>query len=369
MHSKVKVGLIGCGKISDAYFLGSKRYDILEIVACADLDHARARAKAREHAVPKACTVDELLADPAIEVVLNLTVPAAHAEINERALRAGKHVYTEKPFALNSADAQRVLALAKAKNLLAGCAPDTFLGGGLQTCRKLIDDGAIGRPVAALAFCMGHGPEHWHPAPDFLYKRGGGPMFDMGPYYITALVNMLGPIARVSGSAGISLTERVITNPDPALFGRIIGVETPTHLSGVMDFVSGVNATIVMSFDVWSYPLPCIVVYGTESTMEVPDPNFFVGPVRLRSKTGKTYNEVPLTHSEDRGRGTGLADMAYAIRAQRPHRASGELAGHVVEVMEGFEKSSNSGRHAIMSSSCQRPAMLPVGLAANVLDS
>ena len=368
MHSKVKVGVIGCGKISDAYFLGSRRYDILEIVACADLDLSRARAKALEHKIPKACTVSQLLADPSIEIVLNLTIPAAHAAINKRALKAGKHAYTEKPFALNSADGRRVLALAKAKNLLVGCAPDTFLGGGLQTCRKLIDDGAIGRPVAALAFCMGHGPESWHPAPDFYYKKGGGPMFDMGPYYITALINLLGPVARVSGSAATSLAERTITNPDPALFGKKIGVETPTHLTGVMDFADGAKATIVMSFDVWPYKLPCIVVFGTESTLEVPDPNTFVGPVRLRSKDGKTYDEVPLTHTDDRGRGTGLADMACALRSQRPHRASGELASHVVEVMESFEKSSTTGRHVAIASTCPRPAMLPVGLAADALD-
>jgi predicted dehydrogenase len=361
--------MIGCGKISDAYFLGSKRYDILEIVACADLDPARAQAKAREHGIPKAGTVDELLADPTIEIVLNLTVPAAHAEINERALQAGKHAYTEKPFALNHADARRVLALAKAKNLRIGCAPDTFLGGGLQTCRKLIDDGAIGRPVAALAFCMGHGPEHWHPSPEFIYKPGGGPMFDMGPYYITALVNLFGPVARVGGSTATSFPERTITNPDPALFGQKIVVETPTHLAGVMDFANGANATLVTSFDVWSYPLPCIVVFGTASTLEVPDPNTFVGPVRLRSKDGRTYDEVPLTHADDRGRGTGLADLAYALRSGRPHRASGELASHVVEVMESFEKSSTSGRHLVLSSTCPRPAMLPLGLPANALDS
>jgi predicted dehydrogenase len=365
--SKVRVGVIGCGKISDHYFTGCQRYDILEVVACADLEFTRAQAKALQHGIPRACTVDELLADPSVDVVLNLTIPDSHVEINERALRAGKHAYCEKPFGLSSAEGKRVLALAKSRKLLVGCAPDTFLGGGQQTCRKLIDEGAIGQPVAALAFCMGHGPESWHPSPDFLYKKGGGPMFDMGPYYLTALINLFGPVSRVCGSAKISFPERTVTNP--ALLGRKIKVETPTHVTGVVDFANGASVTIVTSFDVWAYPLPRIVVFGTESTLEVPDPNTFTGPVRLRSKDGKTYEEAPLSHSDDRIRGTGVADMAYAIRCGRPHRANGVLAQHVLETMEAFEKSSTTRRHVAIVSTCERPAMLPVGLAPNLLDS
>lgn len=367
MDKKLKIGVIGCGKISDAYFKGCRRYGILDIAACADLDPKRALAKAAEHRIPKACVVDELLADPTIEIVVNLTVPQAHAEVNERALRAGKHVYVEKPFALDFNEGRRVLALAASRGLRVASAPDTFLGGGIQTCRKLIDDGAIGRPVSALAFCMGHGHESWHPAPEFYYQQGGGPMFDMGPYYLTALVNFFGPVARVGGSSKITFPERTITNPDR--HGEKIAVSTPTHLTGVLDFANGAPVTIVMSFDVWSYPLPPIVVFGTESTLEAPDPNVFNGAVRLRSRDGKTYEPVPLTHSGDRLRGTGVADLAYAIRSGRPHRASGELANHVVEVMAAFEKSSLTQQHVRITSTCERPAMLPLGLAPDVLDA
>jgi predicted dehydrogenase len=221
--------------------------------------------------------------------------------------------------------------------------------------------------VSALAFCMGHGHESWHPAPEFYYQKGGGPMFDMGPYYITALINFLGPVVRVSGSSQTAFPERTITNPDR--FGQKIKVDTPTHLTGVMDFANGATVTMVMSFDVWSFPLPQIVMFGTESTLEVPDPNVFNGTPRLRSADGKTYEAVPLSHSGDRLRGTGVADLAYAIRSGRPHRATGELANHVVEVMEAFEKSSVTGRHVAITSTCERPAILPLGLAPNVLDA
>jgi len=366
MHRKVNVGVIGCGKISDAYFKGLRRYDLLEIVACSDLDLARARAKAAEHGIPRACSTAELLADPSIEIAVNLTIPQVHVAVNESALRAGKHVYVEKPFALDSSEGARVLALAASRNLRVACAPDTFLGGGIQTCRKLIDDGVIGRPVAALAFFMGHGHESWHPAPEFYYQKGGGPMFDMGPYYLTALVNFFGPVARVCGSSAITFPERTITTPER--HGQKIHVETPTHLTGAIDFAAGGTATIAMSFDVWNYPLPPIVIFGTESTLEVPDPNTFNGTVRVRSKDGKSYESIALTHSDDRSRGTGVADLAYAIRGGRPHRATGQLANHVVEVMEAFEKSSVTGRHIAIASTCERPAILPIGLGPNVLD-
>ncbi|MDB6126421.1 MAG: oxidoreductase domain protein [Verrucomicrobia bacterium] len=364
---KTKVGIIGCGKISDAYFKGMAPYDILEIVACADLDVERAKAKATQHAIAWGGSVNDLLAKPEIEIVVNLTVPQAHVDVNERALRAGKHVYVEKPFALDSREGKRVLSLAQSVGRRVACAPDTFLGGGIQTCRKLIDDGVIGQPVSGLAFCMGHGHESWHPAPEFYYQKGGGPMFDMGPYYITALVNFLGPVKRVSGSGRITFPERTITNPER--LGQKIAVETPTHLTGVLDFANGAAVTMVMSFDVWSFPLPQIVIFGTDSTLEVPDPNVFNGTVRLRSADGKTYDPVPLTHPGERLRGTGVADLAYAIRSGRPHRATGELANHVVEVMEAFEKSSTTGKHVEISSTCSRPAMLPIGLAANELDA
>jgi predicted dehydrogenase len=367
MHRIVNVGLIGCGNISNAYFAGSKNSEIIRIVACADLDSARAQARAQEHGI-RAATVDELLHDPEVELIVNLTVPKAHAPVNLSALRAGKHAYCEKPFALDSAAGAAVLALAKEKNLLVGCAPDTFLGGGQQTARNALDRGAIGRPVAALAFMMCRGHESWHPSPQFYYEKGGGPMFDMGPYYITALINLLGPVARVSGSTKSAFPERLITSQPFA--GTKIPVETPTHVTGVMDFADGATATIVTTFDTWPYPLPCIVVFGTEGTMEVPDPNSFGGPVRLRSADGKTYDEIPHTHTTERGRGAGVADMAYSIRRrERAHRASGQLAQHATEVMESFEKSSVAGRHLNLVSTCPRPAALPLGLSPSQLDA
>lgn len=368
MPLPVNVGLIGCGNISEAYFAGCKRYDILNLTACADLDPARARAKAEKHGV-RACTVDELLADPAIEIVINLTIPQAHAPLNERILRAGKHAYTEKPFALDAAESRRVLALARRRQLLVGSAPDTFLGGGIQTARQLLDDGVIGRPLAATANMLCRGHESWHPAPEFYYKRGGGPMFDMGPYYVTALVNLLGPVRRVSAITKTSFAHRLITSQP--LAGKKVKVEVPTHYSGTAEFASGTVATLIMSFD--TYPLPnqpCIVIYGSEGTMIVPDPNTFAGPVRVRRAAESEFVEQPLTHSDQRLRGTGVADLAYTLRRRRRrHRCSGDLAHHVIEIMAAFERSSRLGRHVRLASTVARPAALPPNLALNVLDA
>lgn len=366
MSAFLKIGVIGCGKISDAYFAGIRRYAGLEIVACADLDLERAKEKARAHGVPKGCSVEALLADPEIGIVVNLTVPQAHVAINERILLAGKHAYTEKPFALNSGESAGVLSLAASKGRRIGSAPDTFLGGGIQTCRKLIDEGAIGLPIAATAFMIGRGPESWHPSPAFYYQKGGGPMMDMGPYYITALVNLLGPISRVSGRARTTFPQRLITSQP--LAGTNVAVEVPTHYSGTMDFVSGAVGTMLMSFDVYPYPFPAIVVFGSEGTLQVPDPNTFGGPIRL-SRKGGDYEEVEPTHSVDRGRGTGLADLAFALRSGRPHRANGVLAHHVVEVMEAFDRASLEDRSVPLTSRCERPAMLPLGLAEDMLDA
>src|SRR5262245_6033515 len=254
MLPKVKVGVVGCGKISGAYFEHCKAFEILDMAACADIDHDRAVAAAKEFGIPKACSVEELLADPEIQIVLNLTVPQAHAEVNLAAIAAGKHVYAEKPLAVTREDGQQTLAAAKERGVLVGCAPDTVLGGGIQTCRKLIDDGAIGVPVAATAFMMSHGPESWHPNPGFYYLTGGGPMLDMGPYYLTALITLIGPIRRVTGSTRITFPERVATSQ--ARFGERLPVEVATHAAGVIDFANGAVGTIITSFDVWFANLP-----------------------------------------------------------------------------------------------------------------
>ncbi|CAI6080670.1 Gfo/Idh/MocA family protein [Cohnella sp. JJ-181] len=364
---RLKVGIIGTGNISGIYFQNGKRFESMEVVACADLDVARAKAKAEEHGV-RGCSVEELLADPDIQMVINLTVPQAHAPVCMQALEAGKHVFVEKPLSVTREEGLKLLELADRKGLLVGCAPDTFLGGGIQTCVKLIDDGWIGTPIGATAFMLGGGPESWHPNPDFFFQTGGGPMFDMGPYYLTALVAMLGPIARVTGSARISYPERVVTNP--ANYGHVIKVETPTHLAGVLDFASGPIATLLTSFDVkGGTVLPRIEVYGSHGTLLVPDPNTFGGPVSVRRAGAEAWSQIPLTHGKDENaRGIGAADMAKAILAGRRHRASGELAYHVLEAMHGIHDAAAEGKHYVMQSSCERPAPLPLGLDDRSLD-
>jgi predicted dehydrogenase len=283
------------------------------------------------------------------------------------AVRAGKSVWNEKPLAVERDEAKRLLAEAKKKGVRVGCAPDTFLGAAHQTCRKLIDDGWIGKPVAATAFMMGHGPEGWHPNPEFFYKKGGGPMFDMGPYYLTALVALLGPASRVTASAKIGMPERVIGNGPKR--GTGIEVEVPTHVAGVVDFADGAVATIIMSFDVWASQLPCIEIYGTEGTLSVPDPNFPGGTPRLKRADAKDWADVPLSHPyAELARSTGVADMAHALRSGRPHRASGELAYHVLDLMHCFHEASESGRHVKVESTCERPLPFPLGLREGVLD-
>jgi len=352
----MNIGVVGCGNISNIYLENAKKLDGLHVAAVSDLDPARAQAKADEHGVARALTPEQLLADPAIDTVLNLTVPAAHFDVSRAALEAGKHVYVEKPLSLTRDQGRALLALAGEKGLRIGGAPDTFLGAALQTCRKLIDDGAVGRPVAATAFMLGRGVEDWHPNPDFFFKPGGGPMFDMGPYYLTALVSLLGPIRRVTGSAQMSFPERVITK-EPRSGQRIV-VETPTHIAGVLDFAGGAVGTLITSFDVWAHNLPPIEIHGSEGSLSVPDPNMFDGVVKLY-REGK-WEEVPLTHGyAENSRGLGLLDMAYAIREGRPARASGELTFHVLEAMHGFLEASESGRHYLMESAGVRPAPLP----------
>jgi len=365
MESPFKIGIIGCGNISGAYATGLKKFPILELAAVADLDPARAKAKAREFGV-RASSVEKLLADPGIDIVINLTVPKVHASVNLAILKAGKHAYGEKPFATELAEGKKVIETAHARRLRIGCAPDTFLGGGIQTARKILDDGVIGEPVAAVANLMGRGPEGWHPDPEFFYQVGSGPMLDMGPYYVTALVNLLGPIRRVTGSTRVSPVERIIGSG--AKKGRKLKVEIPTHYVGVLDFHSSAVAAINMSFDVWSHTLPIIEIYGTEGTLRVPDPNTFGGLVEVRRSDEKEWRQVPLTHSDKVERSIGVADLAWAVRHQRPHRASGELAYHVLEAMLAVQLASERSAHILLESTVAKPKALPVGLSVGELD-
>ncbi len=361
-----KVGIIGCGNISGIYFGTKAKFPVLDIVACADIVPARAEAAAQEYGI-EAVSVQEMLDHPEIEIIINLTIPAAHANVSLASLKHGKSTYSEKPLALNTDDGKAILDLASQRGLRVGCAPDTFLGAGIQTCRKLIDDGWIGEPIAASAFMTNHGHESWHPDPEFYYEVGGGPMLDMGPYYLTALVSLMGPVSRVTGSARATFPERTITSKPK--YGKVIDVEVPTHVMGVLDFANGAIGSVLTTFDVWSANLPFIEIYGTEGTLSVPDPNTFGGPVSVRRYTESEWSAIPLTHLySENSRGLGVADMATAITSGRPHRASGELAFHVLDIMESIHVASEEGTHIRLQSACERPAPIPLGLMPGLLD-
>jgi predicted dehydrogenase len=363
---KVGIGVVGCGNISKAYMTAMKRFANIELRAVADMRSAPAEARAKEFGVP-AMRVDQLLKRDDVEIVVNLTVPLAHTDVSLAVLNAGKHVHSEKPLGVNMVEARKVMDLADKKSLRVGCAPDTFLGGGHQTARKLIDDGAIGTPVGGSAFFMCPGHERWHPAPGFYYLRGGGPMLDMGPYYITDLIQLLGPIASVMGSATRLRRERTITS-EP-LNGTVIPVEVATHVAGMLEFVSGAVVSIAMSFDVPKHKHVPIEIYGTAGSLIVPDPNRFGGEVQV-AKTGAEWETIPHSHGNTDGefRSIGVADLAAAIVNKRPHRASGALALHALEAMEAFQTSSDEGRRVKLETTVARPAMLPPGLATGQLD-
>jgi predicted dehydrogenase len=355
----VRVGLIGCGNISGVYLRNCRELPEVEIVACSDLEVERANARAREFGIPLVCAPEEILELPDVDIILNLTVPAAHASVSIDALRAGKHVYSEKPLATTLDDGRRVLAAASEARRLVGCAPDTFLGAGFQTARRLLDDGAIGTPVGATAFTLSRGMEHWHPNPEFFYQPGAGPLFDMGPYYLTSLVALLGQVQTVSGMARISFAERVIAAQGRA--GTRFPVSTPTYVAGLLQFSAGPIATLISTFDVHHHSLPFIEVYGSEGSMRVPDPNRFGGPVWLRRGGDPAWREAtsdsPYTAN---WRGLGLADMARAVRTGDEFRASGRMALHVLEVMESILGSAADGRSVEIESTMERPAPVPI---------
>lgn len=365
---KVKVGIIGCGNIAPAYIKGLRMFEIVELTRLADMDVERAKARAEEFAVPAHGDPSSVLNDPDIEIVVNLTVPDAHAPVNIDILNAGKSAVTEKPFATNRADGKKVLALAAEKKLRVGCAPDTFLGAGLQTVRKIIDDGWIGRPFGATAHMMGMGPESWHPNPAFFYAPGGGPLLDMGPYYITALVSLLGPVTRVQAANRKAREERVATSKEA--FGQVLPVSVPTFVCGLLEFAGGAAATLNMSFDVQGHKHPCIEIYGTEGSVAVPDPNTFGGPVRVRRQGNDDWMDMPLSHGyKDNSRGIGPADMAYGLVTGRAHRASGALAYHVLDVMLSVLDAGEPGAGAVtVESTVERPAPFPLGLIPGRLD-
>ncbi len=356
---KLYVGIVGLGKISTIYLdnLSTVFSKWVTIAGVTDLVGERVKEVSERYGVPSFADYQGLLSDPGIDLILNLTTPQSHFTLCRDALLAGKHVYVEKPLSLTAGEAEALVLLAKERRLIIGGAPDTFLGAGIQTCRKAIDDALIGEIIGASAFMMNHGHESWHPDPEFYYKSGGGPLFDMGPYYITALVNLMGPVEAVSGVAKKSFEKRTITSEPKN--GSIISVEVDTHVTGLLTFKSGAVATLVTSFDVWYHTMPNIEIYGTKGALRVPDPNTFGGPVLYCKAGSKEWEELPLVFDYAKNsRGLGVADIAWALEGATTPRASGDLALHVVEVMEGLLKASDLRSSVEMQHQCDRPAPL-----------
>lgn len=357
----MRVGVVGCGKISEVYFHNLTRSSDVEVVACSDLLPERARARAVEFGIPKACSNSELLADPDVELVVNLTVPLAHAEITLGAIAEGKHVVSEKPLATTMAEARRIRDEARARGVVVACAPDTFLGPGFQTSLAMLRDGRLGEPLAVSAFRLRRGPESWHANPEIFYSPGAGPLLDVGVYYVTHLVCLLGPVRSVGGMGRILDPELRPTEGPRA--GDTIKVTTPTYIAGLLDFANGAQALLLTSFGVADEELPHMRIYCTEGTLEVPDPNTFDGPVLWRGKGDDGWREEPLlfatTIVRANSRGIGVIEAVRAIDAGRTPRASLELAYHVLEVMLAVLESSETGRRAQIESTCEPPEPLP----------
>lgn len=371
MARRLGVGVIGCGNISKTYFARAPQFKGIEMRACADINMDAARARAKEFKL-RAETVEGLLAAKDIDIVVNLTVPAVHYEVSRQAIEAGKHVYSEKPFVLAVKDGLDLKKRADKKGVRIGSAPDTFLGGSHQLARHLIDTGKLGKITSGTCHVMGHGMEHWHPNPDFFFQPGGGPILDLGPYYIANLVQLIGPVARVAALASIPAKERTISSKPRA--GEKIPVTTPTTILALMEFENGAVFTFNASWDVWDHQHSPMELYGEAGTIHMPDPNFFGGELRY-SKGNKPVKTQPKwdhpfgvpNEKHNHGmmanyRTAGLADMALAIMQGRPHRCSLELANHVIDIMTGILKSGETKKFVKMQTTCERPE--PLGPAA-----
>ena len=374
----LRVGLIGCGNISDIYLTNAARFRDFAVTACADLD-AQAAARQAERYGIAARSVKDLLASDDVDIVLNLTIPQAHAEVSLAALEAGKHVYTEKPLATTVADGARIIETARARGLAVGGAPDTVLGAGVQRARAMIDAGEIGKPLSGLAAVLSHGMEHWHPNPGFFFRPGGGPVFDMGPYYLSTLIMLLGPVATVQAMGQIGFAERIVTTPDSARLGQTIRVETLTSVQALLGFASGAQVTFLASWDVWRHGVLPIELHGETASLRVPDPNWFGGDLSIAEgradwrpiSTGDaTFGKLNWPHEAPKVanyRGLGLADMARGILDGRPHRANGDVALHVLRVMAGALEAATEGRAVNIADPCARPAPLGETEAAGLL--
>jgi len=376
----MRIGLVGCGNISDIYLKNASRFRDILIATVSDLNADAAKRQADRYAID-ARGVKDLLASDDVDIVLNLTIPEAHDEVSLRALEAGKHVYSEKPLATTIADGVAIVAAANTRGLRAGAAPDTVLGAGVQEARALIDAGEIGKPLAGLAAVMSHGMEHWHPNPGFFFRAGAGPVFDMGPYYLSALVTLLGPVASVQATGKIGFEDRIVTAPESPVHGQSIKVETLTDVHALLDFKSGAHVTFMASWDVWKHGVPPIELHGQRASLRLADPNWFGGELMIAEKDrdwrtirtdDKTFGAKNWPVADPKFanyRGLGLADMARAIIDQRPHRANGDIALHVLAVMAGILEAAAEGRRCVISHSCQRPSPLSEAEARGLLRS
>lgn len=376
MAKKLGVGVIGCGNISAAYFRLAPLFRGIEMRACADINAEAAKARAAEFGL-RAETIDGLLAAADIDIIVNLTVPAAHYEVSKQILDAGKHVYSEKPFVLSVAEGLDLKKRAEKKGLRIGSAPDTFLGGAHQLARDIIDSGKLGRITSGTCHVMNHGMEHWHPNPDFFFQPGGGPILDLGPYYLANLIQLIGPVKQVAALTTIPFKERTISSKPR--FGEKVPVNTPTTIHALLEFANGAAVSLNASWDVWQHGHAPMELFGDEGTIYVPDPNFFGGNVRYTQKADPVKKLPKWDHpfavpNQQHSQGmmanyrtAGLADMAIAIGEGRPHRCSMELALHAVEVMTGVLKSGETGKFVAMKTSCERPEALGVREARALL--
>lgn len=364
--ARSRVGIIGCGNIFDRYAAGMQRFRTLEVRCCADIDLARAEAGAERAGIAHKATVEDLLADPDVDLAVILTPPTTHADVVTAALQAGKHPYVEKPVAATLPDGQATVALAGDRRLRFAAAPDTFLGGACQTARELLDAGELGEVFAAAVFVTHNHVETRHPDPTFIFRPGGGPLLDLGPYYMTQLVACLGPVVEVTGRTRIGLRERFVTAPDRLV--DVIQVQVPTHATAVAEFASGALATLLLSYDIWGRTYPWIEFYGSRGQLQLPDPNRFGGEVRLLMH-GKDWTVVPSVlppiaepgSPEELRRGIGVADLAAAVAEGREPRASAAFALHVLEALGSIQLSSDSGTPVRLTTTCSRPEPLGAG--------
>ncbi|MFI3214756.1 MAG: Gfo/Idh/MocA family oxidoreductase [Eubacteriales bacterium] len=376
----MKIGILGCGVISNTYIADiQKFFKDIDIKGCADIDKKKAQETAEKYNIPNAYTVEEILSDEEIEIIVNLTPPFLHTEVNRKILAAGKHLYCEKPFALTLKDAEEICQMAKENHLQIGGAPETFLGSAMQTCRKLIDDGWIGKPLYATANMVNHGVETWHPAPIAYYKKGGGPLFDMGPYYLSALVSLLGGIDNLYAYGGTGFDKRMIYS-EP-LNGQEVTVDVTTHYTVALKMKSDVIVNMNLSFDIWHSSLPMLEIYGTEGTLVVPDPNMYGGTPKVfrreqildkmftdEERPIDETNIVPMEvpelyhHIKDYSRGIGVLDLVKAVETEKYARTGPELICHITEAMEGIEQSVHTGEKYVMTTECMKPEPIQTGL-------